>query len=160
MSGVLLDVLEAFEVEGEDDGEFLDAHPLLGLLITAAVVALELVVPRQHLRVGKAAEAVRDARVLVNVNLQVEKVLVLAAHHLAVQTTCLARQNPLENLVHPRRFTAPPTLKVTTTCTPDARTRRTRRFAPLRSHSLPLGYKTKIPGMSNEHKVNMPRNSS
>lgn len=102
MAIVLLHVLEALQVQRQDHGQLLHAHPLLGLLVAAAVVALELVIAAQRLRVAEAAQAVRDGRVLVHVHLQVEEVLVLAAHRLAVQAARLTREDALEYLVHER----------------------------------------------------------
>lgn len=97
----LLHVLEALQVQGQYHGQLLDAHSLLRLLVATAVVALELVVRAKGFRVAEAAQAMRDRRVLVHVHLQIEEVLVLAAHGLAVQTARLRREDPLKDLVHP-----------------------------------------------------------
>jgi len=56
----LLHVLETLEMQGQDHGQLLHPHSLLGLLVTAAVVALELVVRAKGLRVAKAPQAVRN----------------------------------------------------------------------------------------------------
>lgn len=97
----LLHVLEALEMQGQDHGQLLYTHPLLRLLITAAIVALELVVRAQGLRVAEAPQAVRNRGVLVNVHLEIEEILVLAAHRLAVEAPGLGRKYALKDLVHP-----------------------------------------------------------
>lgn len=101
---ILLHILEALQVQCQYHWQLLHAHPLLGLLVAAAVVALELVVAAQRLRVAEAAQAMRDAGVLIDIHLQIEEVLILAAHRLAVQAARLAGENTLEDLVHPRRL--------------------------------------------------------
>lgn len=69
---------------------------LLSLLIAATVVALELIITAQRLGVAEASQTVRNRGVLVHVHLQVEEVLILAAHRLAVQATRLTGQDTLE----------------------------------------------------------------
>lgn len=101
---VLFHVFETLQMQRQNHGQLLDAHPFLGLLVAAAVVALELVVAAQRLCVAEASQTVCDARVLVNVYLQVEKVLVFAADRFAVEATRFAGQNSLEYFVHPRWF--------------------------------------------------------
>lgn len=68
------------------------------------MVALELVFTTKRLCVTEAAQAVRDAGVLLDVDLQVEEVLVDAAHCLAVEAARLARQDALEDLLDPGRL--------------------------------------------------------
>lgn len=93
-------------MQRQDHGQLLHPHPLLRFLVAAAVVALELVLAAQRLRVAEAPQAVRDAGVEVHVHLQVEEVLVLAADSLAVEAAGLAGEDPLEDLVNPGRFMA------------------------------------------------------
>lgn len=88
---VLLHVLEPLEVQCEDHGQLLHAHPLLRLLVTTTVIALKFVLTTQCLCITEAAQTVRYARVLLHVHLQVEEVLVDAAHRLAIQTSRFAR---------------------------------------------------------------------
>lgn len=88
---VLLHVLEPFQVQGQYHGQLLNAHPFLCLLIAATVITFEFVITTQRFGVAEATQAVRYAGVLVHVHLQIEKVLVLAANRLAVQTACLTR---------------------------------------------------------------------
>jgi hypothetical protein len=66
-------VFEPFEMEGEDVGEGLDLHPLLGLVQAAAGVAEELVRTREHFGGGEGAEAGGDRAVLVDVDGEVEE---------------------------------------------------------------------------------------
>ncbi len=66
------------------------------LLVRAARVALELVVAAERLRIAEVPEAPGDGGVLLHVDAQVEEVLVLARHRLAVQAAGLARQDTLE----------------------------------------------------------------
>lgn len=101
VSVVLFNVLKPLQMERQDHRQFFDAHSLLRLLVGRTIVALELVVAAQSLGAAVTAQAVRDRSVLLNVHLQIDEVLVLAAHVLAVQTTCLARQNALiHNIKH------------------------------------------------------------
>lgn len=88
-------------MQSQDHGQLLNPHPLLRLLVTAAVVALELVLAAQSLCVAEAAQAVRDAGVEVHVNLQVEEVFVLAADRLAIEAARLAGEDSLEDLMDP-----------------------------------------------------------
>ncbi len=90
------------------------------LLLRGACVALELVVAAQRLRVGEVPQAARHRRVLLDVDAQVEEVLVLASHSLAIQALkesslggtkgcmkiyspdlCLAREYSLEYVADP-----------------------------------------------------------
>lgn len=101
---VLFHVLEAFQVQSEDHGQLLDPHPLLRLLVTAAVITLEFIITTQGLCITETPQTVGNTRVLFYVDLEVEEVLVFAADRLAVQTARLARQDTLEYLVDPRRL--------------------------------------------------------
>lgn len=92
---VLLHVLEPLEMEREYHRQLLHPHPLLRLLVTTTVIALELILTTQCLCVAEAAQAVRDARVLLHVHLQVEEMFVDAAHSLTVEASRLARQDTL-----------------------------------------------------------------
>lgn len=103
---VLLHVLEALELQREDHRQLLHAHPLLRLLVAAAVITLKFIITTEGFRVAEAPQAVRDGRVLVHVHLQVEEVLVFAADGFAVEAARLAGQHALENLVDPRRLVA------------------------------------------------------
>lgn len=67
---VLFHVLEALKVQRQDERQLLHPHPLLRLLVAAAVVALELVVIAQSLRVTEALQTMSDARVLTDVHLE------------------------------------------------------------------------------------------
>lgn len=100
----LFHILETLQMQCQYHGQLLDAHTLLRLLIAAAIVALELVVRAECFRVAEAAQAVRDRCVLIHIDLQIEEVLILAAHRLAVEATCLRSQYTLENLMHPSGF--------------------------------------------------------
>jgi len=97
----LLHVLEALKMQGQDHGKLLHTHTLLGLLVTAAVVALELVVRAKGLRVAKTPQTVRNRGVLVHIHLQIKEVLILAAHRLAVEAPGLRGKDSLEDFMHP-----------------------------------------------------------
>lgn len=66
----IVHVLEAFQVQRQDNWQLLHAHPLLSLLIAATVVALEFIITAQRLRVAEASQTVRNRRVLVHVHLE------------------------------------------------------------------------------------------
>lgn len=82
---VLLHIFEAFQVQRQNHWKLLDSHSFLRLLIATAIVALELVIAAQRLRIAEASQTMCDAGVLIDVHLKVEKVLVFAADRFAVQ---------------------------------------------------------------------------
>lgn len=84
---VLLHVFEPFEVQRQNDGQLLDAHALLCLLVARTVVTFELVIRAERFSVTEALQTMGDACVLVYIHLQVEEVFVLAAY-LKSQQTC------------------------------------------------------------------------
>lgn len=96
MAIVLLHVFKSLQMQSQDHGQFLHSHSLLGLLIATAIVAFELVIAAQCLRVAKTPQTVGDRRVLVHVHLQVKEVLILTAHRLAVQTSRFTGQDSLK----------------------------------------------------------------
>lgn len=88
---VLLHILEPFQVQRKYRGQFFDSHPLLGLLVTSTVITLELIFTTQCLCITETAQAMRDARVLLDVHLQIEEMFVYTTDRLAVQTTRFTR---------------------------------------------------------------------
>lgn len=98
---VLLHVLEAFELEGQDHRQLLHSHPLLGFLVATAIVTLKFIITAKGFGIAEASEAMSDRGVLIDVDLQVEEVFVFAAYRLAIQTSRFAREDALEYLVHP-----------------------------------------------------------
>lgn len=101
---ILFHILESLQMQRQYHWQLFDAHPLLRLLVTAAIVALELVVAAQRFGIAEAAQTVRYARILIHIHLQIEKVFIFAANRFAIQTSGFTSQNTLENLVHPGRF--------------------------------------------------------
>lgn len=103
---VLFHILEALELQREDHRQLLDPHPLLSLLVRAAVITLKFIITTEGFGVAEASEAMSDRRVLINVHLEIEKVFVFAADRLAVEASRLAGEDALEDLVDPRRLAA------------------------------------------------------
>lgn len=74
------------------------------LLIATTIVALELVVTTERLRIAKTSQTMCDACVLVDIYLKIEKVFVFAADRFAVQASRFAGQYTLEYFVNPGWF--------------------------------------------------------
>lgn len=98
---ILFHVLESLQMQSEYHRQLFDAHSLLSLLIGAAIITFKLIITTQRFGVAEAFQAMRYRCVLINVHLQIEKVLVFAADSLAVETTRLAGEHALEDFVHP-----------------------------------------------------------
>lgn len=98
---ILFHVLKSLQMQSEYHRQLFDAHSLLSLLIGAAIITFKLIITTQRFGVAEAFQAMRYRCVLINVHLQIEKVLVFAADGLAVETTRLAGEHALEDLVHP-----------------------------------------------------------
>lgn len=103
LADVLL-ILEALEMQGENVWELLDLHSLLSLLEIAACVAEEFVPLAEHLTRAELAETRGDARVLLDIDREVEEGFVPGRDGLARQTPRFARQDALEELVDERVF--------------------------------------------------------
>ena len=65
----------------------------MGFLVSAATVALKLVVAAQGLRVAKVPQAARDGGVLFHVNAEIKEVLVLAGYGFAIQASGFTSKN-------------------------------------------------------------------
>lgn len=76
----------------------------LSFLIATAVVTLELVVTTECFCVWKTFEAVGNWSILINVNLKIKEILILARNSLTIKATSFWSQNALENFMYPRRF--------------------------------------------------------
>lgn len=66
---VLFHVLEPLQMQRKYERQFFDSHALLGFLVAATVVALELVVIAEGLCVAEALEAMCNTSVLAYVHL-------------------------------------------------------------------------------------------
>lgn len=104
VSIILLHVLEAFKMQRQNHRQFLDTHSLLCLLVATTIVTLKLIVAAKRFRIAEASQAMCYACILVNINLQIEKMFILTANRFAVKASRLARQNSLENFMHPSWF--------------------------------------------------------
>jgi hypothetical protein len=101
VSIVLFHVLEALELKGQNHRQLLDSHPFLSFLVATAIVTLKFIITAKGFGITEASEAMSDRGVLIDVDLQVEKVFVFAAYRLAIQTSSFACENALEYLMHP-----------------------------------------------------------
>jgi hypothetical protein len=74
--------------------------PLLSLLKTTALIAIELVSTRQSLSLTKVSQTMSDGHVLVNVYTQIQEGFVLACHCLTTQTLGFVSENTFEDLMN------------------------------------------------------------
>lgn len=106
MAIILLHVLEALQLQRKNHRQLFDSHPLLRLLVRAAVITLKFIITTEGFSVAEASQAMRNRRVLINVDLEIEEVFVFAADGLAVETSSFAGEDALEDFVHPGRLGA------------------------------------------------------
>ena len=73
----------------------------MSFLVCGATVTLEFVVTAQRLRVAKIPQATCDRGVLLNIDAEVEKVLILAGHGFTIEAPGLTGENALKYITDP-----------------------------------------------------------
>lgn len=91
-------------MQRQNHWQFLDAHPFLCFLIVATIITFKFIVAAKRFRVAEATQTMCYAGILIDVHLQIEKVLVFAADRLTIQASRFAGQDALEYFMDPSWF--------------------------------------------------------